>query len=108
MSRLLLWFLFVSLAPAGPELVEWTVHYLQEGDFADRPDAGHRRAPDDQQEHGCAVVLHGCGCHSPTAPVTATDRTVPAFQLSHTVQWPSVDLTAERPTPQPTTPPPIG
>lgn len=107
MSRLILWFLFISLTPAGPELVEWATHYAQEGDFADAPDAEHRRAPADQQEHGCAVLCHSCGCHGPTAPVREVDRRTKALQPPRTVRWPNFELSAELPAPQPGTRPPI-
>lgn len=108
LSRLLLWLMFISLTPAGPELVEWATHYAREGDFADASDAGHRRAPSDQQEHGCAVLCHSCNCHGPTAPVRELDQSVKALQPPHTVRWPSFALFAELPAPQPVPPPPIG
>ena len=106
MSRLFLWFLFISLTPAGPELVEWGMHYAREGDFADAPDAGHRRAPADQQEHGCAALCHSCGCHGPTAPVRDIDDDLQALQAPRAVRWPSLELSAALPAPQPATPPP--
>ena len=106
MSRLFLWFLFISLTPAGPELVEWGTHYAREGDFADAPDAGHRRAPADQQEHGCAVLCHSCACHGPTAPVRENGRRVRAAESLRSARWPSYQLSAETPAAQPATPPP--
>lgn len=107
MFRFLLWFLFVALTPAGPELVEWGAHYAQEGDFADAADAGHRRAPADQTEHGCTVLSHSCGCHGPTAPVREVDRRAQDRVSLRTVRWPSLDLSAPLPAPEPVTRPPI-
>lgn len=107
LSRLLLWMLFISLTPAGPELVAWGVHYEQDGDFADRPDAEHRGAPDDQQEHGCAVLGHSCGCHGPTAPVREMSRSERVLGPPRSVHWPGVDPFQKRAPPQPVPPPPI-
>lgn len=105
--RFILWFLFVALTPAGPELIEWAAHYAQAGDFADAPDAGHRRAPADQKEHGCAVLSHSCGCHGPTAPVRALDRRAKDPLSPTMVCWPSFDFSAPFPAPEPVTRPPI-
>jgi hypothetical protein len=107
MSRLLLWFLFISLTPAGPELVEWATHYAQDGDFADAPDAGHRRSPADQQDHGCAVLCHSCACHGPTAPGPLVDEIDQPLLPARAVRWASLQLSAVLASPQPVTPPPI-
>lgn len=107
MSRLLLWFLFISLTPAGPELVEWGTHYAWEGDFADAADAGHRRSPAEQRDHGCAVLCNLCACHGPTAPGRRSHEIGQAPEPSRVVKWPRLQLSPALPSPQPVTPPPI-
>lgn len=107
LARLFLWMLCLSLSPAGPELVEWGVHYAQDGDFADQPDTEHRRAPGSQQEHGCAVLSHSCGCHGSTAPGRIAEKNTPRLQPSRRLSWSRVALFADRPVPAPLTPPPI-
>lgn len=107
MSRLLLWFLFISLTPAGPELVEWGTHYTREGDFADAADAGHRRSPADQEDHGCAVLCNSCACHGPTAPGRRNHEIGQSLEPPRMVKWPRLQLSLELPSPQPVTPPPI-
>lgn len=107
LSRVVLWFLFVSFSPVGPELVEWAAHYAQDGDFADLPDAGHRRSPADQEEHGCAVFCHSCGCHGSTGTVRELSRDERSPDAPRRLGWPHVKMFADLPAPQPGTPPPI-
>lgn len=107
LSRLLLWMLFISLTPAGPELVEWAVHYAQDGDFADRSDGEHRRAPADQQDHGCAVLCHSCACHGPTAPGRLIGEINQSLLPPRAVRWASLQLSPVLSSLQPVTRPPI-
>ena len=104
LTRLLLWMAFIGLTPAGPELVEWVTHYVQEGDFADAPD--HSRSPAQESEHGCAVLCHSCGCHGPSATPRFTKPNSGISLPSHLVIWPHPGLLDLRDFPQPPTPPP--
>ena len=76
LSRAIFLLILLGLTPAGPEFVEWIRHFAAEGDFADRADVKHRRLPAEQQEHGCAVLCHGCNCHGPSG----TSRELPTVQ----------------------------
>ena len=104
LSRCFVWLAFIGLTPAGPELVEWVTHYAQEGDFADAPD--HPRAPEEQSEHGCAVLGHACGCHGPSAAPRYVTQGSRASLPPRRVVWPPVGIPGLRDTPQPPTPPP--
>ncbi len=104
LSRLLLWLLFIGLTPAGPELVEWVTHYVQEGDFADAPD--HGRPAEQQTEHGCAVLCHSCSCHGPTASQRRSTG-IANPQVSSRLSWPAPAVFVPAVRPAPPTPPPI-
>jgi hypothetical protein len=103
-SRFMVWFLFIGLTPAGPELVEWLTHYAQEGDFADAPD--HSRGPAQESEHGCAVLCHSCGCHGPSATARFTTQKPGISLPPHLLIWPQLELLTPRDIPEPPTPPP--
>ena len=105
LSRTFLWLLFVGLTPAGPEVVEWTVHYVQEGDFADAP--GHNRGPSQETEHGCAVLCHSCSCHGPTAPARRVTDAAARPQTPQRLAWPPLAQETSRARTKPLTPPPI-
>ena len=102
--RALAWMFFIGLTPAGPELVEWVTHYVQEGDFADAAD--HPRDPAQDSEHGCAVLCHACACHGPSATPRYTVRNPAVFKPLSRVVWPQLGWPNLRDIPQPPTPPP--
>lgn len=69
--------LLLVMTPWASELVEWSVHWVQHGDFAHAEDAEHQSAQHD--EHGCTPLLHACGCHSaaPSTPATRASAVPP-------------------------------
>lgn len=105
--------LVLALWPGVAEAVQDMSHWVAEGHTlhasvsAPNRDPAHDPAHDGHDEHeerhgddehGCSVLFHLCGCHSPTPSVTSTTLVLAAVEQVHDDLVAIVPEAARRPT----------
>jgi len=108
-SRLIAVLLVLGMMPAGGEIGELVVHYVEHGDLAHDAADDHEEAPLGEKEHGCSGTFHLCSTSHPApAPFGATVTTVAGgADLSSSLDLPAPTSRDGQDAPAPLNRPPI-